>query len=138
MAPTNVPEMNWTVTKRLGPDWTTYLATIQSCSVTVVLQWKNPECLQVAYFVQGDNGISFPMIYDIRAASGSLPDWYCIGFSARAQRQRWSGMKGANTAPITSATCAEPSIGRRSTRLLLLRRRRQMQTDRSRSAEILP
>ena len=138
VATTNVPDMNWTVTKRLGPDWTTYLATIQSCSVTVVLQWKNPECLQVAYFVQGDNGISFPMIYDIRAASGSLPDWYCIGFSARAQRQRWSGMKGANTAPITSATCAEPSIGRRSTRLLLLRRRRQMQTDRSRSAEILP
>ena len=78
---TNVPSMTWTVTKRLGPDWTTYLATIQSCSVTVVLQWKNPECLQVAYFVQGDNGISFPMIYDIRAASGSLPDWYYIGFS---------------------------------------------------------
>lgn len=95
VATTNVPDMNWTVTKRLGPDdWTTYLATIQSSSVTVVLQWKNPECLQVAYFVQGDNGISFPMIYDIRAASGSLPDWYCIGLSyeyATATLERHEG-----------------------------------------------
>ena len=77
----NVAAMNWTVTKRLLPDANTYLATVEKCRITVFLQWENPECLQIAYYVWGENGLSFPMIYEIRATTGSLPDWYYFGFT---------------------------------------------------------
>ncbi|MGN1077745.1 MAG: hypothetical protein ACI4ST_04455, partial [Candidatus Gallimonas sp.] len=103
----------WTITKTTGPDWGTFLSTLNG-TMTVTFDWSNPNTI-VVRFDASDGTNSNTMAYTISQAEGhGFAEYYNIGLACEASGFTVTKVERSTPgvqAPVLSENQTNPVVG---------------------------